>query len=319
MARSHIFSGTREFDQRITDLLDLLYPLIVGLWNLRVEVSGYLVQRPAATEPELQARFLTGTDIHGSGLRPFMTHPWEEQQAGLGTFALFAVVALFEGWAEKLTSSLGPAKREKAAKALQWPPQASSPMQLPPPGVDRAIAYFTSSRPRHAAGMEALADVSRRHWSYQPDRLPALLTVYRAFKERRNALAHGGGRASDFCVLWDAAAAEITAGDLGLRFSLRLGTLKVGAKVVVDPRQVSGLIRVLLQAAATIDTLASSSRVAEEHVVGRFPRDRVRAKPVTRGGPALRSHLRNLLRDVGLPAPSMMDDVTAMLQAELSL
>lgn len=194
--KNGFFVATQESLGAITGLFDFVWPAAVGLWNLRWQVSGYAHargQRPSV--PELRARFVEGSGIHGANLhRACIDKTWEEQQADLAKVVLLNLVSIYEGWATDLVAelSIGPASVAKnTVQGLQFP---TASIKGKPSGVSVAVACLAT--PACHAMEQDVYPLRNGKAAVSMQELEDLEVVYRFFKETRNCLMHQSGRAS---------------------------------------------------------------------------------------------------------------------------
>lgn len=59
------FTATKRALKNITNTFDTVWPIAVGLWNLRCAVKGVKGEWPLITEKQLADKFTAGSGIHG--------------------------------------------------------------------------------------------------------------------------------------------------------------------------------------------------------------------------------------------------------------
>lgn len=69
MLKDVFFTATKKALSNITSIYDAVWPIAVGLWNLRCMVNGVRKVYPDITEAELTAKFSLGSGIHGVNYR----------------------------------------------------------------------------------------------------------------------------------------------------------------------------------------------------------------------------------------------------------
>ena len=97
------FESSNAALEKLTTIYDMIWPLSVGLWNLRCNVNGTIEEAPTFSERDLAARFSTGSGIHGVNFkRSFVETSWETQQKELALMLLNSTIPIYEGWIDTL-------------------------------------------------------------------------------------------------------------------------------------------------------------------------------------------------------------------------
>lgn len=91
------FTATKRALKNITNTFDTVWPIAVGLWNLRCAVKGVKGEWPLITEKQLADKFTAGSGIHGVNYKKtVMTQSWEEQLNGLSWMLLNSTIPIYE-------------------------------------------------------------------------------------------------------------------------------------------------------------------------------------------------------------------------------
>ncbi|MDD5088458.1 MAG: hypothetical protein PHI18_06645, partial [bacterium] len=119
--RRTFFEATNIHFGQITYLFDQIWPLAVGMWNLRWQVAGYASVRSDPTVDELRERFVTGSGINGANIkRACLEMTWQQQQDHLARVVLTNIIAIHESWISQVLTDLG-LKSNTRVKMLQFP------------------------------------------------------------------------------------------------------------------------------------------------------------------------------------------------------
>src|SRR5712664_2088731 len=138
-----IFPETDTYGRQHTQIYDFIWPTAAALWNLRWQVQGYRGAVTKATNDELLGRFVTGSGIHGANLlRACVDQTWDDQQAQFASYVLIGVIALYEGWAESVSSRF-PQPRTNATQ-LQFP--SFGTFGNAQPGIGQALTRMSSQQ-----------------------------------------------------------------------------------------------------------------------------------------------------------------------------
>ena len=114
------FTATKRALKNITNTFDTVWPIAVGLWNLRCAVKGVKDEWPLITEKQLADKFTAGSGIHGVNYKKtVMTQSWEEQLNGLSWMLLNSTIPIYEEWIKELNSDIYNGTIDE--KKLQFP------------------------------------------------------------------------------------------------------------------------------------------------------------------------------------------------------
>lgn len=291
------FPQSRQFQTDLTRLYDFINPAAAAMWNLRWQVSGYLMERPDVRQQELTSRFVAGSGIGSANLnRHCVETSWDEQLEMLGTLALFQAMGLFEGWID----ALGVGAKDRR-KRLMFPSKAISG------GGDGAadfIAARTPSRRMRAAYGVPLASGK----NCLPDRLDDLLLAFRSFKEARNVCAHAGRIADAKVAEATEAASRVCDGFGQGKKPLRLPRVEEGAPIGFGMLEAQGACALLLKVVTTLDYELAMTEDAE-HVLRHEWKKKIGRQQLATDTTRRHKRLRLLSLRAGLPE---IDDSTAL-------
>lgn len=171
------FSATKNGLKNITSIFDTVWPISVGLWNLRCAVNGIKTQFPEVSERELTAKFTLGSGIHGVNYtRAFEQKTWEEQKSDLAWMILNNTFCVFEGWLQELKETVF---CDMNQKDLQFPIKARNE-------VARLVSTTSSTMKKSFYNIYS----NKRERNYMC--IDAWLYCFRVFKETRNCYMHHG-------------------------------------------------------------------------------------------------------------------------------
>lgn len=100
---SVFFTATKHALENITSTYDTVWPIAVGLWNLRCMVNGTKHEYEKIPEAELVGKFCLGSGIHGVNLkRAFYEKTWKNQQIDFAWILLNSACSIYEAWIAEL-------------------------------------------------------------------------------------------------------------------------------------------------------------------------------------------------------------------------
>lgn len=101
------FKSTRDAGIEFTILFDFIWTTMPALWNLRWQVNGFLGEAPNTPDAELLARFVLGSDVHGTNLRKACAETtWEAQRQLFASIVLTNAFSIYEHWADEILAEL---------------------------------------------------------------------------------------------------------------------------------------------------------------------------------------------------------------------
>lgn len=161
---------------QLTHAFKNVWPMAVGLWNLRCEVKGILNEKPDISNNDLDKKFSLGSDIKGVNLKSFCENSWSEQKEWIGWLLLNTLISTFEGYLTSLASIFS----NMTIKNMQFPNT-----------IEQEIIKIVnhSSLIMHRTFYSVYKNKKDRDY----DKIVNLMKCYRVFKELRNCLVHNGG------------------------------------------------------------------------------------------------------------------------------
>lgn len=260
------FIETESALNNITNLFNDVWPLAVGLWNLRCSVNGIIHEYPAITEPELAAKFSKGSAIHGVNYKQaFVDKTWEEQQGTLAWIILNDAFAIYEGWLARICENYF-SKEKDFIKSFQFPVDKKYKMN-----VKAVLTKICVS---------ANSEISNSFYaSYSNPNKPKIdfnhineyLYCYRAFKEARNCYMHFGGIANDKLIFaYKDYVTYCSRSTLDVKELPEFIMPIRGSSIVLSLRGVVGFSQILIKLLLTLDAELIKTESANEEYLRRF-------------------------------------------------
>jgi hypothetical protein len=279
------------------------------MWNLRWQVSGFLAAAPNATKDEVDGRFLVGSGIRSANVRrAAIEQSWDQQLEQFARFSLILFVALYEDW---LTQTLsGFPRSAELGKWFQFPSRGVADQKGN--GVRQALAQATKQK--SSLITKSFARALKANRRYRPQLLDAQIICYRYFKECRNDLLHGGGRAHKRLVDIAPKLAALGASDLGTRHVPEHMVFRTEDPVSVTLRGVIGFSEVVLSIVTTLDAELALTVHGEAELLSRWKGAYGRfttlpADPATR-----ERRVRRELVNIGFPSADKPDELYRWLR-----
>src|SRR5579875_287134 len=278
------FGATSKFMAQYGPEQQMLKVARVAIWNLQWQVSGFVAAKPTIDPKILTGRFVDGSDVEGIDLRASVVDtPWEVLDYQTCRLLLTITVALYENWCHELCKSfqlsgiIVSANKRKYEDGLQWPD--------PYPGhsgmnISSVITNLTSND----GVSPGMTHIANRVQSTQVNvsTFSPRMTVYRMFKEARNAIAHQGGVATKrLCTAYNECTSIVPA-DLGMRIVPSLDTPALGRHVQLSWRSIIGFADMLRRMVVDVDHLLMSTQTAMQDLSLRL-----RGDPLALVDPAL--------------------------------
>ncbi len=254
------FSATRNAHKQHTALYDFVWPTATAMWNLRWQLEGYIKAVPNARIEQLNARFAEGADISGGNLkRACIEHSWEQQKESFARILLVNTIANYEGWIEGLLEEFG-----RNNKAMQQALQTTGPS-----GIIHALTQLTANKSQMMTTHVYPKLIQGRHYALQ--KLEAMMTCYRMFKELRNCGMHRGGvgdkRVQDAFNNFSTVASTAA---LGVSEVPKHFPIVLGAPIQLSLRGVVGFSHIVLKIMSSVDAELSQAVEAEKVFLARW-------------------------------------------------
>jgi len=253
------FDETKIAYDRITELYDLIHPIIISFANFKKEIVELINNCPDITEDEIKKRYrLPNVRSTETGyVKIFLDEKVETFESKVSWLLLTNTFSIYEGWLETLIN--GPFSRlsnQDSVKNLQFP---------------RSIKSEITRLKENESGImtRCFLPTLMNNTHYTNTDIKDLMKCYRFFKELRNSNVHGDGKVTqtvidkynDFIVIKDNIIIESTflvpAPVLGEKYDLLLDDVIAFSNVILD------LIVVL-------DAELTCSNVAEQIFLEKF-------------------------------------------------
>lgn len=267
MPRVLIFEATKDANQAISDLFSFLWPTVVGCWNTRSQIQGFVSLTGRTHDGELRQRFVTGSGVHGVFLRrAYIDRTWEQHLDWFADILLTSLFPIYESWAKQIIHEAGSAK-ESLATELQFPPSPpGTPKSKKKLGPKHVIAELTKTK---SSLMEnSVYPQLQKNSGFSLLKLDNMLLAYRYFKEARNCRIHNGGKASGEAVAAYAAFFQVAnEKDLNVKKLDPISPFTLGTPVSVSIRSVVGLGEIMLNIMTTVDAELSKTPIGESKLL----------------------------------------------------
>ena len=306
------FDASKSVAARLTDTFNFVWPTAAAIWNLRWQVNGLVSILPSITEPDLRARFVTGSGIIGANLRSAcLETSWEDQQQQFAKFLLFELCSLYETWCELMVAELN--MPDRLSKDLQFPTSSTSKGK-------NGIGYVLSHIDEHKSPTidAAFGQPLKTNRKYSPHHIEQLLICYRYFKEMRNLLIHGDKNLTAPFIQAEKDFSALDAPSLGVSEMPKYNPSLPSSLPQLSLRGVVGFGEIILKLVCTLDIELSSTSFAQTNLAERW-RSRYGETPKMVAGrdKARRARrIKILVAELGLPKPEVTVEFESWLEQE---
>lgn len=293
------FSATKNALNNITKTYDTVWPIAVGLWNLRCMVNGVKSQIPDITELQLAAKFSLGSGIHGTNFkRSFSLHTWDEQLEEFAWILLNGTIPIYEGWLENLKKDVFP---NMAIKKMQFPHE-----------IETAVSSLTTP------ASPILTNSFYSTYKLKRDRMYAqineLLYCYRVFKEARNCYMHNGGIANISMVeAYSNYLPYATKSSLGVDEVPEFYIPILDEPIKLSLRGVVGFSYIIIKILVSIDTELLCSQQAEKEFTRRYQEKHSNIRTIKSNPEGARAQVNRYIRQCGFISSSAIDEIIIFL------
>lgn len=299
------FTATKRALKNITNTFDTVWPIAVGLWNLRCAVKGVKDEWPLITEKQLADKFTAGSGIHGVNYKKtVMTQSWEEQLNGLSWMLLNSTIPIYEEWIKELNGDIYNGTIDE--KKLQFPNN-----------IEREIARLQGN------ASQIMKDAFYQTYCIKRDRnygnIKVMMMCYRAFKEARNCYMHNGMIADQKTV--DAYNAYITNATLQNLEIKELPLFKrnpiLGEKIELNLRSVVGFSYVVIKILVSLDSELVCTKQAETEFRKRWEQKNGKVKRTLKGDhEKVKIQAMQYVKQCRFPKPANPEDMVKYLLQE---
>ena len=177
------FQATQDALENITAAFDFVHPLRAGMKYTRRKISEINASNPAADGRIFQSEVDPDQEIHGVDYRSsYIDTPWEQQEEQLAWLLLNNLLAIHEGWIQRLYEERFSAKgyaEKKFVKNLEYPKLAS-----------KFLTYYAAGNKKSVTMYNAYFEVYKISSKLDFNKLDTYMLLYRFFKEARNCYMH---------------------------------------------------------------------------------------------------------------------------------
>lgn len=293
------FSATQRALSSITSTYDTVWPIAVGLWNLRCMVNGVKNEFPSITEAQMAAKFSLGSGIYGVNYkRAFIEHSWEKQQSDFAWILLNGTVPIFEGWLEELRQTIF---TDMKIKDMQFPMS-----------VQTEVSRLTCDCSNVLRNSFYMVYLGKRERCYS--QIIALMHCYRIFKEARNCYMHNGLKASQNLVrAYSDFLPYATTTALGVSEVPEFFVPTLGNEVEISLRGVVGFSYILIKIMVSLDTELLCARAAEKEFLDRYNAKHRILRTLKPDVVGARAQVRRYVQNCGFAKPDNVDDMISFL------
>ena len=293
------FTSTKRALNNITSTFDIVWPISVGLWNLRCMVNGIRSEYPNVTECELTAKFSHGSGIHGVNYkRAFTQTTWEQQQTNLAWILLNNTIPIFEGWLEELKQDYF---ADMKIKDLQFPHSAQ---------VEVTRLISNSSALLKNAFYSTYCGKRDRCYS----NINALLSCYRVFKEARNCYMHKGSVADQKLIdAYNSYTQLATTSSLCVSEIPEFPVPTLDSQINISLRGVVGFSYIVIKLLVSLDTELLQSINAEKEFIERYKLKHTIMRTLKSNVDESRRQVKQYVKQCGFPSPKNVDDIITFL------
>ena len=254
-SRKHFFNSSKLFDAQITDVFDYLWPTVTALKNLRWQVNGYYHLSEAQTNEELSRMFVDPKDKSNRPnlYRICISDAWEEQERQVAKSLLINLIACFETWCEMILADLQVSKQKK--EKFQFPVKCPSFVA----GVCNPMSTVLKD------SYYNVYKICNKESDYS--HIDNYLTVFRYFKECRNALLHSTGVINSAVFNLYTQVNAFTATDLDVKEKPEVFGGNIGDPLNYSLRGVVGFAQILLKIVSVLDIELIQSKQAEQYYI----------------------------------------------------
>lgn len=263
------FLATQHAIDNLTEVFDLVHPILASYWNMKSEITGLKNLYPSISEAKLKSRYSIAPDTRGVNYtRSFLDWDWEKIKDGLAWVLLNNIFVVYEGWLKELHNNVF----SDTHGCLN-----TSNMQFPkdPTGtnVNRNILdeIFRLTQDESIMLKDSFYDLYRTRSRRATVPLNNLMYCYRLFKEYRNCYTHNGLLASSTLIsAYNDFLPYAYASALGVKECPEYAPPVLGRKVCMKLRGVIGFSYIAIQIILTCDAELLRSKYAESEFLSRL-------------------------------------------------
>ena len=250
------FSATKKSLNNITNMYNAVWPMAVGLWNLRCTVKGIQAEYPTISQIELAEKFCVGSGIKRLDFRNgFLGHTWAEQQSDFAWILLNSTFPIYESWIQDMKENVF-VDTEIKEKHFEFPDTIEGV-------IERTRSNQSDMLTQSLYPIYLKKKKNKKEYSLS--KIKNLLYCYRVFKEMRNCYMHKGSIASEKLMeAYNNYILHCSPQDINMKEKTELPSLELGTPITPSLRGVVGFSAVLIRILVTLDTELMCSREAEK-------------------------------------------------------
>ncbi len=293
------FSATKNALENITETFDSVWPIAVGLWNLRCSVNEVKLDNPGITEKELALKYTEGSGIHGVNYkRSFFERTWEQQQSDFAWILLNSTFPIYEEWLAELKSSFFKSMNVRK-------------MQLPY-DIRNEVSRLTSNRSSVLENSFYSAYCSKRDRNYS--NIEALMVCFRVFKEARNCYMHNGAKANQRMIdSYQEYIKKTSKTTLGVTEVPVFFQPTLNEEIQLSLRGVVGFSYILIKILVSLDTELLRSSDAERELINRFKEKHTILRTLKSDVQKAKIQVRQYIKQCSFPDPDSVEEVMHFL------
>ena len=253
------FDETKNAYNRITEIYDLIHPIIISFANFKTEVMGFKSVFPNVKEKDVTNRYnLPGVRSTKTGyLNIFMNEDIDVFEGKVSWLLLINIFSIYEGWLEALMNGpFNDVKQQKSIKKLQYSDDIKAEiirLQQSESGVMRQCFLPTLQRNTH----------------YTSTDIEDLLKCYRFFKELRNCNIHSDRKVTEG-VINAYNEFNLVRSNIVVKSTFIVPTPIINTEYNLLLDDVIAFSNVVLDLIVVIDAELTCSQVAEDIVLEKF-------------------------------------------------
>lgn len=270
----------------------------------------------------LRRRFLAGSSLtKGDFLQLAAPDSFADDLAVLVRMSLMTNISLFEGWQDAISEEYGLSNNYK--QALEWPSQSSyqrlkSNGQSKGPGCTDVLARLRNGEPS-ALMVNSFGPALTGAAVYSLNNLDDFYICFRAWKEARNCITHGGGRANSRFIADAQRLTGIAARGLPpLKWFPALPPLAEGEFIDIPFKDMLAFSEVLRRIVCTVDAELAQTKRGERVFLKRFVADRRHKKYEVPFEKARRHKvISEICRRINFPPPAQLAEIDEAVTATM--
>lgn len=293
------FTATKDALNSITEIFDSVWPIAVGLWNLRKMVNETKQKSPGITEKDFATIFTQGSGIHGVNFKhAFFERTWEQQQSDFAWIILNSTLPIYEEWLETL-------------KATFFHDISKSKMKSPYE-IRKEVSRLTCNQSSVLTNAFYSTFCGKRDRDYL--HIEGLMCCFRVFKEARNCYMHQGAKAdSDMIRAYQEYKKTVTKAVLGVTEIPEFFPPTLNEEIRLSLRGVVGFSYVLIKILVSLDTELLCSANAEDELITRFKEKHNIMRTLSTNSDKAQSQVIHYIKQCSFPTPTAVDEVKDFL------